>query len=247
MPNSLTFHHPGTREIDARHSQDPSPLTALLGDLARAAALTTSVSSSAVVMAYAPDTAPDSERELLCSASDQFAATMTLVQHELQQGPYLDALAESMSVTVSDLTTEGWRWPVLALAARGHGLAAAHAEPLITPRSELLGVIAWYATTPGVLDAERCGGLGAQAREVTHTLALAIRLLDLGLRAPELPAALTARRVISRAVGLLMERFACDADAAFARLREEARLHRAAVHTIAAVLVDRAERSLARA
>ena len=93
------------------HTTGPPPVTDLLGGLARAAAATTSTWSSAAVITVAPS----GEGELLCSAGDRYAATMTCRQHALGEGPYPAVMAEGRSVAVPDV---------------------AIAEPMVTPEIE---------------------------------------------------------------------------------------------------------------
>ncbi len=175
------------------------------------------------------------------AGSDAFALAMESIQDQIGEGPTMAARTAGVAVAVTDVQAEVARWPVFAMAARAHGLLAVHAQPLITPDGRQWGSISWYAKAPGTF---RGGahGLVARAGEVAATLALARRFLCLQVRPVDLFAALASRAVISQAAGIVMQRQGCDADTAFAELRETARREHTGLPIAAALLVDRAAR-----
>lgn len=218
-------------------------LVHIMGGLVRSSAATVPRAAGCAVMCIrAGPNGRVQDGQLLGAASEEFAAAMALIQHSIGEGPDHEALAGATAASASDVSVELARWPAFVIASRGHHLRAVHAEPLLTPDRQLTGVMTWYAKAPGAFPAGCHRELSDRALGIACTLALARRFLDLQVRTQELSQALAARGIIRQAVALLMERHYCDSTVAFGRLRREADSRGLALSTVAAVLVDRAER-----
>lgn len=208
----------------------------LLCDLA-AAAPYASGASACTVMVQVADRDAERGSGFLCASSDPFAAAATVTQHKLGEGPERDVLAGGGPITVRHLAHEVARWPMLALTARTHAVAAAHCEPL-TDSGEVIGVVSWYAPAADAFPSEVRDALRAYVSEISATVALARRLLAVDLPRRELESALAAREVIGQAVGILMESAACDDAVALRILRGEAHRTQVRLHTMAALVID---------
>jgi hypothetical protein len=132
------------------------------------------------------------------------------LQHELQEGPCLDALRESETVQSSDLSVDE-RWPKWGpeVAAR-LGLFSIVSYRLFSTDSTL-GALNLYGKDLSAFSADDVHDGMALAAHVGVALAGAQEVENL-------ERALTSRTVIGQATGILMERFDLTSDRAFAVL-----------------------------
>jgi signal transduction protein with GAF and PtsI domain len=140
------------------------------------------------------------------AATGGLAAACDRLQHELGEGPSLDAVADFVPVRLPDTAHDG-RWPAFAPRAAGLGAGSMLALPLVTPRGAA-GSLNLYARRSAAFDEddELVGAAFA-----THAgIALAHAELEANLRV-----GLRTREEIGRAVGILMERHRVTATVAF--------------------------------
>lgn len=211
-------------DIDGNATREAA-LLEVMADLAVAAAAATPMASGCALTTMGQGPGQGGLGPIL-AGSNAFAKAMESIQNQIGEGPSVTARATGRRVAVTDIRNDCTRWPVFAMVARAHELAGVHVEPLVTPGGRLCGAITWYARESMVLR-RGAHGPNAQAAEVAATLAVAGRMLDLQIRPAQLPAALAAREVLAQAVGIVMERHRCDAEAAFAELCETTRRERA--------------------
>ncbi|MHC3004693.1 hypothetical protein OK17_20635 [Gordonia sp. GN26] len=141
-------------------------------------------------------------------AADRFGR----LQQDLGEGPSFDAARHRCTVRTSDLRADS-RWPALAAAvAVSSPLRSAVSYELFTDRDRL-GALNVYST--------RAGGVSEEAINRGHAFtAHAALMLDAARRHEQFQVALSSRDVIGQAKGMIMERFAVDADRAFDLLRK---------------------------
>ena len=132
------------------------------------------------------------------------------LQHELDEGPCLDALRENHTVRSDDLSTDD-RWPSWG--------------PQVVERLGLLSSVSYRLYTKDKeLGALNLYGKGASAftdDDIHDGLALAAHVgvaLAAAQKVEQLETALGGRTVIAQATGILMERFDLDPDRAFSVL-----------------------------
>jgi PAS domain S-box-containing protein len=142
-------------------------------------------------------------------------------ERDLGEGPCVDAFASGELVWTSDLRADP-RWPRLTPAARANLVRGVVAAPVLQD-GRLAGACNAVTTAPRrwtVADREAIrmfatmlGVLAGSARDARRQ----------GELAAQLQLALTSRVLIEQAKGVLMERYGLDDQAAFTRLRRQAR------------------------
>lgn len=156
------------------------------------------------------------------ATSNEQVRLLELVQLQNDDGPCLDAFVTGTRVSHEDLTTVGARWPRFAEAATDARFAAVDALPMRL-RSEVIGVLNLFRTSPGVLNDTALRT--AQGLVAVATIGL---LQERSIRSQEvltdqLQTALNSRVIIEQAKGVVAERLGVDMQGAFAALRGYAR------------------------
>ncbi|MGH9065803.1 MAG: ANTAR domain-containing protein [Acidimicrobiales bacterium] len=180
----------------------------------------------------------EGERVTTPALTDPMVAVIDALQHEVGEGPCLDAIAGGGAVYADDLADDG-RWSSFGPGAAAAGVRCALAFRLYADHT--LGALNLYARYPrafGVID--RAKGL------VLATLAgLAIAEARgheaEGRRADNLAQALEGREVIGQAQGILMERERIAADQAFDVLRRASQHLNVKLKAVAEALVETGE------
>ena len=141
-------------------------------------------------------------------ATDPVARKADAVQFELHQGPCVAALAEATLVAASDVGTDA-RWPAYAARTDELGVHAHLAVPLGTEaRSAVLNL---YSTSHTAWDGHAVRLASVYAEQIASVMRLVRDVETLTERCQR-------RQVISQAIGIVMERFGLDEDAAFGYL-----------------------------
>lgn len=147
-------------------------------------------------------------------ASEPLAADLDRLQHDLGDGPGLQAYETSTIVSCDDLHNDA-RWPAFSAHARRCGIAALVSIPLV-PVREFPGWHGWltlYSRDPGPFPAASIA--------LAETLGLYFSTtVNSSLHAESLEAALVSRDLIGQAKGIIMARKNVDDDQAFAILRQ---------------------------
>ena len=151
-------------------------------------------------------------------ASAEFVQSLDVVQYSLREGPCVAALNSGRTHVIRSVRTE-LRWPRFTARAAEHGVLAVLSLPLQV-RGVTRGALNVYSRTEGSFDAPavRIGELFSVPAAVTAATAQV--LADSQQLADDLGEALRSRAVIDQAKGILMAVHGCDADHAFALLRE---------------------------
>lgn len=165
------------------------------------------------------------------AATDDLVIAADEAQYELSEGPCLDAIWVEDHYTITDMTTET-RWPRWAPRAAALGICSALSVRISTP-GDVFGALNLYSTAP----ADRSGH-DMETLQLAHlfadTAAMALKMVT---RMEGLTSALQTRHQIGMAQGILMQRYAIDADSAFAVMRRHSQDTNTKLHTIATEII----------
>jgi GAF domain-containing protein len=158
------------------------------------------------------------------AATDAIVEHLDKIQLDSGEGPDLDVLGERRGILVRDTATDD-RWPVWAREVHDVGVRSVLTTPLETVE-QTIGSLNFYDVrvdhfTPDDLDV---------ALVLARHAAVA---LDAARNHDNLWRAIGSRHLIGMAQGILMERFALDADEAFAVLRRYSQDGNVKLHTVA--------------
>nr|WP_235157004.1 GAF and ANTAR domain-containing protein [Rhodococcus ruber] len=165
------------------------------------------------------------------AATSELPRRVDDLQHDLQDGPCIQAIWEHETVLVDDMDRET-RWPTFAPRSAQLGSGATLAFRLYTTEDNL-GALNLHSCTAHAFD-DTSISIGTSI--ATHA-AIAVIAAQ---REEQFRAALASRDLLGQAKGMLMERFSVDADHAFALLRKLSQNHNEPVFEIARKLVDTA-------
>lgn len=155
-------------------------------------------------------------------------AQLDVLQHELQQGPCVDAVFGDQVYRTGDLAADP-RWPDFAAAASELGIVSMLGVRLFTCTTNL-GALNLYSTKPHAFDAD--------AEHVTGLFAAHAAVAVAGSRRQEqLREALRTRDTISTAKGILMQRHKIGDDKAFHLLVKVSQRSNRKLHDVASWLV----------
>ncbi len=144
------------------------------------------------------------------ATSDDSLRQIDALQHELDEGPCLDALRQDHTVVCEDLATDD-RWPSWGpQVVERLGLLSSVSYRLFSSDKEL-GALNLYGKEAHAFTEEDIHDGQALAAHVGVALAAAREV-------EQLENAVSGRTVIGQATGILMERFDLDADRAFSVL-----------------------------
>ena len=192
-----------------------------------------------VIVASATDTVPGAEdagvslREgkhlhTVASTSD-LTKRINNIEHELDEGPCLQALLDHRSYRVDDMSRDT-RWPQFAAAAEAHGVRSMLGYKLFTS-GRSLGALDLYSSKLNAFDADS---------EIIGELFAAHAAIALtgSTQQAEWQRALSSRDTIATAKGILMQRERMTDDQAFSLLVCTSQKANIKVHDLADWLVD---------
>jgi GAF domain-containing protein len=160
------------------------------------------------------------------------------LQHETNEGPCLDAIAQGLVFYAEDLDNDS-RWPNFAPQATRAGIRSVLALPLAADVQ--LGALNLYARYPsafGVVDRAKAAILVSMA---SLALSLARSHEDEERRTANFHAALSSRETIGEAMGILMERERIAPEQAFDVLRRASQHLNVKLREVAQNLIDTGE------
>lgn len=144
------------------------------------------------------------------AASDDLVRRIDALQHELSEGPCLDALRKDHTVVSADLATDA-RWPSWGpQVVEQLGLSSSVSYRLYSTDKDL-GALNLYGTEASAFTSEDIADGRALAAHVAVALAAAQEV-------EHLEHAMRGRTVIGQATGILMERFDLAPERAFSVL-----------------------------
>ena len=188
----------------AREMQDDSPLEAMQRAVMLATQIIPGCAAAGVCVVYRGD------RIDTHATSDEAVREIDTLQHELDEGPCLDALRQDHTVRSEDLSTDD-RWPSWGpQVVERLGLSSSVSYRLYLTDQDLGALNLYGKDASAFTDEDVHDGL-ALAAHVSVALAAAQKV-------QQLETALGGRTVIAQATGILMERFDLDPDRAFSVL-----------------------------
>lgn len=170
------------------------------------------------------------------SGTDPLVFVLDDMQYELDEGPCLTAIREGRTVTVEDAEREQ-RWPRFMSRATDLGVSSQAGLPLFFDSKTLggdkkaLGGLSMYSTAHMCMDADRLACANAVAAQASIALQQA-------LREEVLFQALTTSRTMGKAIGMVMERFGLDEEAAFQHLVDMSQNSNAKLRDVARMMVS---------
>ncbi|GAB3728812.1 ANTAR domain-containing protein [Nocardiopsis nanhaiensis] len=228
------------RDIGALGQAENTTLERALDQMSRAAALGVPGCSAALVVVWREVVGPDgSIRHVVMEYGASHSDLSEAFEHQYttDEGPTVEAVREMRQVRVDDVLREQ-RWPRYTSMAVQCGDRSSVTQP-----SMLLGEdrVLTFGVHSGRADAfdeavvtQLTALLAEHAAMALHT---AGRQADAARESAHMRRAMSARTVIDQAKGIIMHARGCDADAAFAALREVAQRNRKKVVDVARDLV----------
>ena len=172
------------------------------------------------------------------ATSDERAALIDEGQYGTDEGPCLTTLRTGEVVEITDQDTDH-RWEVYREQALERGVRCSLSMPL-TVDDKTLGAMNLYVfDRSDAFDSAERQRAAVFAGQASTALALAIRSAQQTELAAQLEQALASRTVIDQAIGLLMGQQRCDADTAFALLRQHSQNNNRKLRDVAADLITR--------
>lgn len=163
------------------------------------------------------------------AATDPLVADLDRLQFESGDGPDLEIIADRLGVLVEDTATET-RWPAWSRTVAASGVRSMLGTRIHTSAT-VIGSLNLYDVRPGHFTEED--------RDVAHVLARHAAVAVAATREQaQLWQAIDARQLVGQATGILMERFALDADRAFDVLRRYSQHHNLKLHEVATRLIE---------
>ncbi|MBK1785932.1 GAF and ANTAR domain-containing protein [Prauserella cavernicola] len=175
----------------------------------------------------------DSGRMRSVAPSNDLVANLDQWQHELREGPCVDAVFDAPVYLTRDLALDE-RWPRFSELAVGAGIRSMLSFRLFTS-TRVIGALNHYSSLPDAFDseAERIGELFAAHAAIALAGSRGLEQLQNALR---------TRDVIGMAKGILMQRNGVGPDRAFEILVEASQHANIKLRDAAQWLVDEASR-----
>ena len=163
------------------------------------------------------------------AATDPLVAHLDKVQFEVGEGPDIEIIEDHRGVIVDDTETDR-RWPAWSKQVADAGVRSMLGTRLYTSDSTI-GSLNLYDVRPGVFTSED--------RDIAHIMARHAAVAMASTREQDnLWKAIDARQLIGQAQGILMERFAIDAEQAFTVLRRYSQDRNLKLNVVAQRLIE---------
>jgi GAF domain-containing protein len=174
------------------------------------------------------------------AVSDAAMELLEQVQHDLGEGPCLQAYAEDRVVAVEDLRSERV-WDRLAAVVAQLRVCGVVSVP-VRLASQPVGTLSVYAAQPRAWSTGEVEALGAFAVVTAELVRTGVELAVRDAEVAQLRRALTTRVWIEQAKGVLVATQGLTAEAAFQQLRTRARSSQRRVADLAQEVVQAAQR-----
>lgn len=174
----------------------------------------------------------------VCVSNERMAALEDL-QFTLGEGPCQDSFHTGVPVLAPRLDDEAFdRWPAFIAEARGSGIEAVFAYPLIAGRSRM-GVLTLYQDYAGDLTRDQSDDSTALAEILAQTILGMQAAAPPGMLPAELDDAVAHRAEVHQASGMVAIQLQRPVTEALAALRAHAFAHGQPVAAVAADIVER--------
>lgn len=168
-------------------------------------------------------------------ASSSLARDVDLIQYRIGKGPCLHALHHGVGLYVPDLGADD-RWGEYGPQAARRGAASCVSIPVIVSGSPAAVFKVYSSEVDGLTQDQRDTAQNA-ARDVAGGVALAKHLSRQAQHIDDRSAAMTTRRVIDIAIGIVMHQVNTDAETAFGLLRSTSQNQNIKLRDVAAEIV----------
>jgi GAF domain-containing protein len=172
--------------------------------------------------------------------TDAVAELLEQVQQDFGEGPGVAAYTQGEPVAVTDLGADP-RWIRLAAVVDQVSVRAVASVP-VRLGGVVVGALDAFAVTTRAWTPEELGGLEAFAELAAAMMAGGVRLDHSQAEVGQLRHALTSRILIEQAKGVLIAREGLDPEAAFQRLRRQARSTARPLVEVAAEVISQARK-----
>lgn len=168
-------------------------------------------------------------------ASTELARDVDLIQYRIGRGPCLHALHHGIGQYVPDLAHDD-RWGEYGPLAAARGAASCVSIPVVVDDAPAAVFKVYSAEVDGLSRVQRMIAEHS-ARDIVGGVALARHLSRQAQHIDDRSAAMTTRRAIDMAIGIVMHERNTDADSAFRALREMSQARNIKVSKIAQEIV----------
>lgn len=170
------------------------------------------------------------------TAINEASAGLEQAQEQSQRGPCIDAFQTGAVTLVTDITTEGERWPEFTNAALAEGFHSMAAIPMRLDGTRL-GALNLYRMAVHQWEDDEVEAASLFADMATSYVVNATELERTRASVAQLEKALESRVVIEQAKGVIAAEHGVSVDKAFDVLRTHARNHHANLHEVADAVV----------
>ena len=168
-------------------------------------------------------------------ANNDLARDVDLIQYRIGHGPCLHALHYGEGLYVPDLATDE-RWGEYGPQAAARGAASCVSVPVLVDGSPAAVFKVYSSVVDGLSQDQRRLAQDA-ARDIVGGVMLAKHLARQASEIDDRIAAMTTRRVIDVAIGIVMQKESTDADTAFGMLRKASQHRNVKLRDVAAEVV----------
>jgi GAF domain-containing protein len=169
-------------------------------------------------------------------ASTELARDVDLLQYHIGIGPCLYALHHGVGMYVPDLGRDD-RWGEYGPRAAARGAVSCVSVPVFVA-DQPAAVLKVYSSQVDGLTADQRAVAAAVGPEVAGGVGLAKHLTRQAQRLDDRAAAMTTRRSIDIALGILMQQHGCSAESAFQMLRNTSQSQNAKIRDVAQELIS---------
>ncbi|KGJ78378.1 transcriptional regulator [Cryobacterium roopkundense] len=174
--------------------------------------------------------------QVLASTSEE-SQLVEILQTDAGVGPCVDAYITGNVVTLSNIETDGNRYPDFQSAALSQGFRSVHAIPMRV-RPNTIGALNLFRAQTGILSEEDAAIGQALADVATISILQERAVRENAVIKEQLQRALDSRVLIEQAKGVIAQRSNVDMNEAFNRLRRYARSHNEAMHVSAENVIN---------
>jgi hypothetical protein len=175
---------------------------------------------------------------IFTGSADALAGQLDEQEHELHQGPCLQALATGAIISAPDLSRED-RWNGFPTRAIAHGISSIYFSPLRVS-DQVIGVLNMYGAAVDAFDEEARALIALLVTLTSVTISTAMGHFEETQLSGHLRRALSNRSVIDQAIGIIIASQNCGPNEAFDVLRTASQDRNIRVRDVASQVVQTA-------